>query len=241
MRKEADRESAMKKTGRGVVYVIWGNDPKYERALERSRRSLAGLHPDIPVEVIRPRTTDPIEGLREKAHVFSLTPFAETLLLDVDTVVFDRLDFGFEKASRFGLACSICECPWARRYTKSIKGDVVEYNTGVLFFTERCAPLFAAWERLANELDASMLVLEDGKLRGEMPFNDQCAFAAAVESTAINPFVLPLNWNFRPAWQKSFFGPIRIWHAFDEPPAIYAQMAQYYRSDQAIIQYAALS
>lgn len=231
----------MTKSGRGVVYMIWGDDPKYQRALDRSRQSLAAFHPELPVEIVRPATTDPIEGLREKARLFSLTPFAETLFLDVDTVVFDRLDFGFEKAQRFGLACCICECPWARRYARSIKGDVVEYNTGVLFFTERCAGLFSAWERLAGELDASMLVIEDGKLKGEMPFVDQCAFAAAVERSGANPFVLPLNWNFRPAWQKSFFGPIRIWHAFDDPPPIYSQMAQYYRRDDAVIQYAGLS
>lgn len=231
----------MAKHGRGVVYMIWGDDPKYSRALDRSRRSLGAFHPELPVEVIRVSATDPIEGLREKSKIFSLTPFAETLYLDVDTVIFGRLDFAFDKAVRFGLACSICECPWGRRYGKSLRGDIIEYNTGVLFFTEELSDVFQMWERLANELDSSTTLIENGKLKGSMPFNDQCSFAKALDEMRVHPFVLPLNWNFRPTWQKSFFGPIRIWHAFEDPPPIYSQIAQYYTSDDAIIQYAELS
>ena len=28
--------------------------------------------------------------------------------------------------------------------------------------------------------------------------------------------MLPYNWNFRPQWHKSFFGPIKIWHDYRE-------------------------
>src|SRR5262249_10934835 len=76
------------------------------------------------------------------------SPFDETLFLDADTVVLDRLDFGFDQAQRFGLACSICECPWSRRYRGLPKDDGVEYNTGVLFFTRSVQALFSRWTRL---------------------------------------------------------------------------------------------
>ena len=114
----------------GVLYLVWG---EYDgSALERSRQSLARVHPDMPVEV----TELPVGStLLEKAQMMEFSPFEETLFLDADTVVLDDLSYGFEQMRRFGLACSICECPWARRYT-GLSGDMVEYNTGVLFFTE---------------------------------------------------------------------------------------------------------
>ena len=102
---------------RGVIYMVWGRGVKIERALERSRKSVAAVHPELPVEVIRlDDANDPCKGLLEKARMFERSPFHETLFLDADTVVLGRLDYGFRKAQDFGLACCICECPWARRY-----------------------------------------------------------------------------------------------------------------------------
>src|SRR5262249_13778122 len=126
---------------RGALYIVWGTSDKVERALERSRQSLRAFHPELPVEIIRLDVQDPIKGLLEKARMFEKTPFRETLFLDADTVVLGHLDFGFRKAQDFGLACCICECPWARRYT-GLEGESVEYNTGVLFFNERAKPVF---------------------------------------------------------------------------------------------------
>jgi hypothetical protein len=31
--------------------------------------------------------------------------------------------------------------------------------------------------------------------------------------------VLPLNWNFRPKWTPAWFGLIKIWHDYADPPA----------------------
>jgi len=224
---------------RGVLYIVWGD--KAAAALERSRRSLAQHHPELPVDVVRIETAiDPCLALIEKSKMMERSPFEETLFLDADTVVLGRLDFAFEKAARYGLACAISECPWARKYGKSIKGDAIEYSTGVLFFTRQAAPVFAAWQRLAPLLDSSAPVVYDGKMQGVQPYNDQCAFAAALEETGYLPFILPLNWNFRPAFQKSFFGPIRIWHDYQDPPQIYFDIAKYYQSDDAIVQYVEL-
>lgn len=223
---------------RGVIYTIWGNDNKYERALERSRRSLAAVHPELPVEVVRITTTaDPFSGLAEKSHMFARSPFRETLYLDIDTVVLGKLDFGFEKAQSFGLACCICECPWACRYTGLRENRrTIDYNTGVLFFTDAARSVFETWERLTPELDSSTQFVANGK-RAVMPFADQAAFAAAVEECRFNPFVLPLNWNFRPLFNHSFFGPIVIWHDYSDVPPIFFELNRYYENKNSLMQF----
>jgi hypothetical protein len=223
---------------RGVIYTMWGNDNRYERALERSRRSLAAVHPELPVEVFRITTTsDSVWGLAEKSHMFANSPFRETLYLDIDTVVLGKLDFGFEKAQSFGLACCINECPWARRYAGlSENRSGIEYNTGVLFFTDVVRPVFETWERLVPKLDSSIMHMQDAKLL-KMPFNDQGAFAAAIEECRFNPFVLPLNWNFRPQFYRSFFGPIVIWHEYAEIPSMFLELNRYYERKDSIIQF----
>jgi hypothetical protein len=63
-----------------------------------------------------------------------------------------------------------------------------------------------------------------------MPANDQGPFAMAVDNTKFNPFILPLNWNFRPIWHTSFFGPIKIWHDYSDPPPIISELNGYYEN-----------
>jgi hypothetical protein len=72
---------------------------------------------------------------------------------------------------------------------------------------------------------------------GVMPFNDQGSFAKAIAEYDRLPFVLPMNWNFRPIWQRAFFGPIKIWHDYREPPSSIRQLNRYYRNPKAIIQF----
>jgi hypothetical protein len=89
---------------------------------------------------------------------------------------------------------------------------------------------------LAETIDSSILgVNEQGIYK--MPANDQGSFALAIEQTSFNPFVLPLNWNFRPHWHKSFFGPIKIWHDYSDPPAFFEELNAYYANKDSIIQY----
>ena len=212
----------------GVLYVVWG---EYNgAALERSRQSLARVHPDIPVEVIELPAGS---TLLDKARMMELSPFEETLFLDADTVVLDDLSYGFEQARRFGLACSICECPWARRYA-GLSGDMVEYNTGVLFFTEFARPVFNAWQACAAEIDSSIL-FHNGQGLTQMPVNDQAGFAKALDDTGFRPFILPYNWNFRPKWHKSWFGPLKIWHDYsDVPEPLWAQNAEQASPDSIV-------
>jgi hypothetical protein len=218
---------------RGVIYIVWGD--AILPTLNRSRKSLGEHHPELPihVEFLAPDST-----LLDKSRMHRLTPFEETLFLDSDTIVMDRLDFGFEMAAKHGLALSICECPWARRYG-GLSGDAVEYNTGVIFFTQTANHVFDAWDTCGREIDSSILFYNGSNLV-RMPYNDQAGFAKAIIDTDFNPYVLPYNWNFRPHWHRSFWGPIKVWHDYSEPPADIVQWTNSQSGPGAIIQYADL-
>ena len=90
---------------RGILYVKWGPNTA---VLDRSIRSAQALHPELPIHI---HQLPDNSSLLDKAALFDASPFEETLFLDVDTVVLNRLDFGFEMATRYGLACCICENP----------------------------------------------------------------------------------------------------------------------------------
>jgi len=201
---------------RGVLYLKWGT--KADKVIDRSVASIKKFHPELPVHI---QALPDTSNFLDKAAMMDYSPFEETLYLDTDTVVLDRLDFGFEKAARHSLACAICECPLARRYG-GMKGDTVEYNTGVLSFTKAARPVFDAWNRLVRTIDSS-IEFRQGTQIFRAPLNDQAGFAAALEETGTSPFVLPLNWNYRPRWQKSFWGPIKIWHEYSDVPPILVQ------------------
>lgn len=199
---------------RGVLYIAWPNEPRMAGLLDRSTVSLKAVHPELPYHVER---LEEGSSLLDKSRMADLSPFDETLFLDADTVVMGRLDYGFEKAAQHGLACCICECPWARRFSGlENRGDIVEYNTGVIFFTRKSRPLFDAWVRLRGIGSSLFYRAPEGvKIMLE---NDQAGFAAAVDETGFNPFALPLNWNFRRQWQETVFGPVKIWHGYADPP-----------------------
>ncbi len=198
---------------RGVIWMVWGDNERVRAALPRSQDSVAKFHPELEQRVLwMPARMD----LRCKAQMFDLSPFDQTLYLDADTVVLGKLDAGFEKAHDHGVAITINANPWALRYAALRgHGDVVEYDTGVVFFSrqQQAAMVFDAW-RGGNDLDSSShFRAAEGICR--MPVNDQCAFAAAVHATKFNPFILPVNWNFHPRWQKTIFGPVKVWHDYN--------------------------
>lgn len=221
---------APQKAKRGILYVKWGPN---NAVLERSMRSVRAIHPELPVHV---HQLPDNSTLLDKPVMFDVSPFEETLFLDVDTVVLDRLDFGFEMAIRHGLACGICECPWARRYG-GIKGDLVEYNTGVLFFTRGAEPIFRGWQKHARTVDSSIKFFNAQQQLVVMPYNDQAGFSLAVAEAATPPFILPFNWNFRPMWHRAWWGPIKVWHDYSEPPANLVQFSQNQARADAIIQF----
>jgi len=139
--------------------------------------------------------------------MYEFSPFHETLFLDSDTVLIEDPAFGFEMASRHGLALSIEPDCWARRQwaevaPKRVTKDIPEYNTGVIFYTKhpKTRQLFERWQAIAGDY-------------GEK--NDQWGFSQAVYDTGSNPFILPQNWNFR---DSMIYGPLKIWHVRGIPP-----------------------
>ena len=205
------------KHGRGVLYIVWGT--KADPVLQRSIDSLHRWHPELPVHVERLQVDDDWRAYNLKATMMEISPFEETLFLDADTVVLDDLSAAFDKAASHGLACTIADCPTTRRYLHDpqLKGrDITEYNTGVLFFTEKARPVFDRWRDLVSTVDSRIPVpLPDGA-RGVQPVADQASFALAVEQLDFNPHVLPVTWNFRPERQRGFFGPLHIWHGYQD-------------------------
>ncbi len=227
---------------RGALYMVWGddanpaNDEKISKVLDRSISSLVAVHPELPYEVIRL----PKGSLLDKATMFDRSPYDETLFLDADTVVMDKIDFGFEKAAKFGLACCVNECPWGRRYAGlGDHGAIVEYNTGVMFFNRTAKPVFDKWKSLIAEVDSTLHFNAKGQT-WTMPHNDQAAFAQAIDDLPFNPFVLPLNWNLRPMWQTSLFGPIVVWHDYTNVPPGVQQWNDKQLTPGQIIDYARL-
>jgi len=220
---------------RGILSIYWGDENKLP--IERLKNSVKRFHPELSHEIIKlDASGDSMSHLNKKSAMLDLSPFDQTLFLDIDTVVTGNLDFGFEKAKKFGIAISICEAPWGRRYPKIFTGDEIEYNTGVIFFTKQAKPVFDEWLELAQTIDSSIIAVSDQGAY-TMPANDQGSFALAVEKTGFNPFILPLNWNFRPMWHRSFFGPIKIWHDYSDPPPFFEELNNYYSNKDSIIQY----
>jgi len=220
---------------RGIIAVFWGDE--VHLPIDRLRKSIKKFHPELPFELIKldAREDDP-RSLARKAEMFDLSPFDQTLFLDIDTVIMGDLSFGFAKANVHKLALCICEAPWARRYPALFSGDQIEYNTGVIFFSRESKPVFDAWKELAKSHDSSLHFVSDGK-PAVMPHNDQGSFALAIEKCGINPFILPLNWNFRPIWHKTFFGPIKVWHDYSDPPRELSELNAYYEQSDSIIQF----
>src|SRR5476649_787202 len=123
---------------RGILYIVWGDN--IEAQLQRSIQSVRNFYPDMPIHIER-GSNDPTQGFRQKTVMGSITPFETTLFLDADTVVLGNLDYAFDRAEEYGLACCICECPWLRRYGNA-EGDIIEYNSGVLFFSQKSRHIF---------------------------------------------------------------------------------------------------
>jgi hypothetical protein len=220
---------------RGVMYAVWGD--KVLPYLQRSIDSVNKLHPELPIHVeYLPNSST----LLDLVGIQQWSPFEETLFLGADQVVLGNLNYGFEQARKFGLALCINECPWARRYG-GLDGDLLEYNSGSMFFTKEAKVVFDAWESCARTIDSSILFYGPDSNLLRMPYNDQAGLAKAMHDINFNPFILPFNWNFRPMWYKSFWGPIKIWHDYSDPPPAIIEVSENQERLGSIIQYFDLS
>ena len=131
--------------------------------------------------------------------------------------------------------------PWARRYGGIKNLDLVEYNTGVLFFSKAGKPIFDGWKKYVRAVDSSILFYNNEKQLVKMPYNDQAGFSLAVAEAEKPPFILPFNWNFRPSWHRAWWGPIKIWHDYSAPPPEIVKFTQDQSRPDAIMQFVRLS
>ena len=216
---------------KGVVYLAWG---EIGPVLERSIASLKRWHPELPYTVI----DLPAESTYlDKAWMRDKSPYDLTAYLDADTVVMGDLSHAFLKAEQFGVALCINEVPWARRYM-CMSGDSIEYQAGIIFFDKiKSKPLFDAWVACVREVDSSSHFMTDDGIARQI-CNDQAGLAKAIEDTGFNPFVLPLNYNLRPSWQKSIAGPVKIWHDYSDPPTSVQAFSEQ-QANAKLIQFAA--
>jgi len=185
---------------RGVIYLVW-NRPAIEDELQVSIRSVERI--GLPYHVFEGDSSgdDWSRNHSQKASIYDLSPFEETLFLDSDTEVLgDDLSFGFDKAARHGIAmCFNPACLACRSGNRGgFSPHAIEYNTGVIFFRKSpdVQAVFEAWKRHIHLTDA-----------------DQPGFAKAMDETGFNPFVLPNNWNYRAGQDHQCFGPVNIWHS----------------------------
>jgi hypothetical protein len=174
--------------------MVWGT--KCDQELERSIASVERF--GLKTHVVRAESR---ASLHQKSQMDLVSPFDETLFLDSDTYVLQELSFGFEMSLRFGLAMTIAPACNANLPDpiKGVPADLVQYNTGVIFFTKTqpVRKLFETWRHRC-----------DG-----VAYNDQPPFAHAVYETGVAPFVLPMVWNYRPKYRGApLHGPLKIWH-----------------------------
>src|SRR4051794_33601823 len=161
---------------RGVLFIAWETVDR-EVGLARAVAALEAGHPGLPHHVARlPGAPSAVD----KARLAELSPFAATLYLDDDALVLGRLDFGFEMAERYGLACCHGENPWRRRHV-GVASDALLYDTGVLFFSAAAAPVFETWRRVAPLAAAPIAVVEGNAVR-QLPADDRLGFAQALDA-----------------------------------------------------------
>lgn len=184
---------------RGILYTIWG---KHDRKL--LRKSIRSAKQFGYQFMVRDVSNEQGEGF-QKRHTWTDLPFDTTLLLDMDTQIKGNIDYGFEMAERFGVAC--CMAPAAQAYHmdgNAIKRlhhrDMPQYNCGVIFIHNRMQPY------LKELADLLLTYPQSGH-------NDQPYFSYIFSQ--IPPFILPKNYNYRAksSYEGTLFGDLKIRHA----------------------------
>ena len=213
---------------RAVIWVNWGTSQ--ERLLQRSTKS-AEAHTNADFFIISDSDLHLPESVRRIPFQFSSEGFARKaealaraiprgystyLFLDADTVVLDDISFGFEQATRFGIAIAAAPTYLLDEYHRTAdilatekitrRGQLL-FNTGVFFFSHEIleSGLFGKWLKLAEVHRLTM--------RG-----DQELLTIALDLRNINPYVLSKSYNTRGRYDL-IIGKTRIWHQRSAVPA----------------------
>lgn len=210
----------MLKDKRGIVYIVWGNKKKIIQQLYRSSKSARKFgYPTFLVtdnkSIDKSKFDDVLisdfkfPGLRCRELLHDVSPFETTLYLDADTILYDRIDFGFEMAEKHGIACCIAPASSAFEAADNdgiknrIPKDLPQYNCGIIFFDRiKSKIVFETWSNYLRTYKESAK-------------NDQPYFSFACYQY-LNPYILPKTWNYRMHLRLEsniFHGPLKILHS----------------------------
>ena len=200
-------------SGRGVCYVVWGDDSRRgyawhvqaaARAAGYARRQglatalLAEAEPPAGLFdrfVPAPEGWAGAGGFYRKWLGLTLTPFEHTLLTDTDLLVTGDVSLAWAAVERFGLAATYAPgqvLQWAGR-------EYPHFQGGFLGFAGRRPDLLAA-------IDAARLEL------GAAEYDDEAALSLALWREERPPFVLPSVFNVVVSGYVHP-RPIRGWHS----------------------------
>lgn len=209
---------------KGIVYLVWGNNKQVLNELYRSNYSAHKFGYQTCVikdknTILKRERFDIVKniemdynGFRNRIYLYEHSPFDINCYLDTDTTVRGDLDFGFEQAEKYGIAC--CIAPASSSYyaddnqpiKKDIPKDLPQYNCGVLFYSKELdnspVNVFRNYACLLDRYEQSAK-------------NDQPYFAYSLYKFGVNPYVLPKTWNFRPHIKyesEVYFGNLKILH-----------------------------
>ncbi|NJO65400.1 MAG: hypothetical protein HC836_47095 [Richelia sp. RM2_1_2] len=207
----------------GIVYLAWGDEFIFEA--EKSRKSTEQLGLPTCLLTIQEASDETLaktkfssiyridfkhKGLMRKSEIYEHCPFDLNLFLDTDTLVYSKdFRYAFQKTNKFNM--SLVTAPrymqWSfpsmnkiRRDFPNISWEISSYNSGVIFFRKckEVESIFNLWKELASKY----------------PFvgGDQNLLSLAIEILDFNPYILPVNYNFRGFWQF-IQGEIKVWHS----------------------------
>lgn len=208
---------------RGIVYIVWGNNKK---VIDQLYRSAESVH-QFGYKTFLITDNDNIDkskfsgvgvctfgfpGLRCREILYNASPFQTTLYLDADTIIYDNIDFGFQMAEKYGVACCIAPASSAFNAADNdgikdrIPKDLPQYNCGVIFFDKlKSRKVFETWSNYLRTYE-------------ESANNDQPYFSFACYQH-LNPYILPKTWNYRHHLKfesKIFHGSLKIVHSPQE-------------------------
>lgn len=212
-----------------MIYIATGAACVAEALV--SARSVKRVMPDLPITLFSDReTADPnIDGViriepdpsrptsATKLTHIGASPYRETLYLDSDTYVCDRLDELFALLEPFDLAAAHAPMR-AMHEVDGVPDSFPELNCGVILF-RRCAAVEALFSKWADAFARNLDLLQRDEIRWLHPtherahvLGDQGAFREALYRSEVRLATLPPEYNCRFSRPGIVDGPVKILH-----------------------------
>lgn len=230
----------------GVLYVATGQT--YVDEALASARSLKKHNPQLPVTLISdlPTTSnyidsfilikDPQFEFIDKVNYFSKTPYENTLFLDTDTVVCDKITEIFEALEHFDLGIAHVPNDFKLNFKPNSKvpSSFIEFNTGVILYkkSEEMNLFFKDWKKNWQQKVNHL------RTHGKRGYGDQAPFREALYSSKLRFFTLPQNYNIRGRY-GCINGVAKIIHSRMNSNTLSKLVKEITRTDQARIFFSA--